>query len=1074
MRTRTISTAVSVLLSVFSAAYAQVPICPDAAEVYKAFSQDDVDAFLSPDKLYYPETWFHWVGGNVSEEGIIADLEAMDAAGISGFQWFHGDFGWLMPGIDQPLKAFTPEWNRLLAVMGKKARELGLRLSVQTCPGWAMAGGPWIEPQDAMRTIVWTRTDVDGGRVEADLPVAQEAATSWRDYKDICVLAFPTPEGDTGKYLDVSDVRGSGDFDWASCLGGSLSKPLSLPGGSSNTIAFKTGGMVRTLVLPYVDSYSHYYDYKPDIHVTLLAVVPGGGKEKILDLDIPKVNWQDRSQLELACDEVPEAVSYELTIKNAHTMALRYVRFMSAARKNNWAGEAGWSLTSIDRSQEHTRQSLEAFVKGGDVVDISGRMDSEGHLDWTAPGTGKWTVLRLGHVNTGRKNSPAPPEATGWECNKFDPRGADIQFSNYVGRICSGPLGGGLVNGMLMDSWECMTQMWTEGIEDEFQLRSGYALRPWIPALLGYTVTDQETTSRFLTDWRRFVDALYCENFFKRMTDLAHAQGLDVQFETAQGDIIPGDIMEYHKYADIPMCEFWQPLGEGTVADIQFKPVKPTASAAHVYGKTRVAAEALTSFNLTWDEHWSDLKEIVNFNLNEGVTHAVFHTFTHNPSVGGKAPGICFNEIGTPFLREQTWWRHMKSFTAFMARTSYMLERGRMVSDVLWYLGDEVDHVPDQRAPFPAGFRYDYCNPDVLLHRLSVRDGLLVTPEGLEYKVLWIPENERMLPETVEKLRELVSQGATVVGNPPLSPATLRAGAEKRLDKAVKALWKGNGRGVRKIGKGRLAVGMSLDEALKTFGFKPDVTSPAGLMWLHRAAEGADWYMVAPEPGTVFHGDVTFRSKGAAEIWNPSDGTRYSIPVTAGDGGSRLRLDLSRSQTAFIVFRRDAGQPAPGMPSFSSELPLDRPWTLSFPDGWGAPGKFVTSDLKPLKDLDLGEEGRAFSGTVTYSTSFDAGRIPSGARVALDLGRVDMIAAVRVNGKDAGTVWAEPYSLAIGDLVVPGENTLEIDVTTTWYNRLAYDSSQPEAERKTLLRKWLPAGSSLRDSGLMGPVVVKY
>ena len=1073
MRTRTILPAVFIIFASMLQAYAQVAICPSPEEVYRGFSQRDAEAFLSPEKLYYPETWFHWVGGNVSEEGILADLEAMDAAGLSGLQWFHGDFGWLMPGIDKPLKAFTPEWNRLLGVMGRKARELGLRLSVQTCPGWAMAGGPWIEPKDAMRTIVWTRTDVKGGKVETDLPLAGEAATSWRDYQDICVLAFPTPDGDTGKYLEVSDVHGEGDFDWASCLAGSLAKPLSLPGGSIHTISFKTEGMVRTLVLPNVDSYSHYYGYKPDIHVTLTAILPGGNRERILDMDVPKANWQDRGRLELACDEAPGAISYELSVRNAHNMALGYVRFLSAARKNNWQGEAGWSLISVERSQEHTRQSLAAFVKMGDVMDISSMMDSGGHLIWSSPGPGDWTVLRIGHVNTGRKNSPAPPEATGWECNKFDPRGADIQFSNYVGRICSGPLEG-LANGMLMDSWECMTQMWTDGIEEEFLRRNGYALRPWIPALLGYTVADQETTSRFLIDWRRFVDALYCENFFKRMTDLAHAQGLDVQFETAQGDVIPGDIMEYHKYADIPMCEFWQPLGEGTVADVQFKPVKPTASAAHVYGKTRVAAEALTSFNLTWDEHWSDLKEIVNFNLCEGATHAVFHTFTHNPSVGGKAPGICFNEIGTPFLREQTWWKHMKSFTSFIARSTYMLERGRMVSDVLWYLGDEVDHVPDQRAPFPAGFRYDYCNPDVLLHRLSVRNGLLVTPEGQEYKVLWIPGNERMLPETVEKLRELVSQGAVVVGNPPLAPATLRAGAEGRFKKAVKALWKGNGRGVRKIGKGKLAAGMSLDEALKTFGIAPDVVASSGLMWLHRNVDGADWYMVAPEPGKDFHGDVSFRSTGNAEFWNPTDGSRYSVPVTAEGGRSRIHLDLCRSQNAFIVFRRDGGSPAPEMPSTTSVKALDRPWTLSFPEGWGAPRQFLTSELKPLKDMDFGEEGRAFSGTVTYSTTFNLSQLSQGASVILDLGRVDMLAAVKVNGKNAGTVWAEPFTLSVGELVKPGENTLEIEVTTTWYNRLAYDSSRPEAERKTLLRKWLPAGSSLRDSGLLGPVVLKY
>ena len=204
------------------------------------------------------------------------------------------------------------------------------------------------------------------------------------------------------------------------------------------------------------------------------------------------------------------------------------------------------------------------------------------------------------------------------------------------------------------------------------------------------------------------------------------------------------------------MCEFWQHSSETFVGSLNFKPIKPTASAARLYGKPRIAAEAFTSFELTWDEHLSVLKETANINCIEGVTHLVFHTYTHNPRIDFRPPGTSFGAgIGTPFLRGETWWKHMPEFTTYLSRCTYLLERGKPVSDILWYLGDEINHKPDQNALLPEGFKYDYCNPDVLLNRLTVRNGRIVTPEGISYRVLWLPNVPRMIPQTLEKLLAL-------------------------------------------------------------------------------------------------------------------------------------------------------------------------------------------------------------------------------------------------------------------------------------------------------------------------------
>lgn len=180
---------------------------PDSALLHRPFGKADQKMFLHPDRIFYPETWFHFVNGNVSREGITRDLEAIAESGIQGIQLFHGrmsDDVW--PGTEEPIECLTPKWEDLVRHTATEAHRLGMRFSLQTCPGWAMSGGPWITPEQAMRHLVYTRTDVEGGEeVDVNLPI--DAKEDWRDWRDICVLAFPTPQGDTGQYCEVEEVQ---------------------------------------------------------------------------------------------------------------------------------------------------------------------------------------------------------------------------------------------------------------------------------------------------------------------------------------------------------------------------------------------------------------------------------------------------------------------------------------------------------------------------------------------------------------------------------------------------------------------------------------------------------------------------------------------------------------------------------------------------------------------------------------------------------------------------------------------------------------------------------------------------
>ncbi|MDR3229371.1 MAG: hypothetical protein LBT53_08185 [Puniceicoccales bacterium] len=1073
-----------------------VPFAPSVAALSQPFNASaDAAAFKDPPAVFRPETLLFFIGGNVSKTGVTADLEAIAAAGISGIQLFHGQMGGAWPGVAKQIPCLSAEWDDIVRHTATECRRLGIKFAMHNSPGWAMSGGPWIKAENAMRHLAWSRTDIT-----AAAPVAKLPTPAGADYRDIAVLAFPTPEGDSGTWLQPAAVSSTLSFDWKSFISGkrpakSRSASPSLPPAPDSRphrieITFAAPTVVRTVEFPSINGIDHGWCYEPAINVSLAAVLPDGKTRILMQTPLPQASWQDDRPVSLACDEAAvnavaaaaAPVKYILTIANKRPIRLHSLRLYSAARKNNWESEAGWTLRSIVRNGENPRQSAAAFLRPDDILDITEHYDrTSGKLAWTPPAAParKWTVLRVGHVNTGMRNGPAPREATGWECDKLSTTGADTHFAGYIGRLTDGPLAGGLLRGVHLDSWECKTQTWTPRMETEFAARTGYPLRRWLPAVFGYVVADPETSSRFLRDWRGVIGDLFATQFYGRMATLAKEKGLGVTFETSAGDIFPADIMEFQKYADAPQTEFWQPMDGGYVGDINFKPVKPTAAAARLYGKPRVGAEAFTSFKLTWDEHLSMLKEVANINCVEGVTHLLFHTYTHNPRTDLPPPGSSFGHasIGTPFLRGQTWWRHMREFTSYFARCGYLFERGKPVSSILWYLGDEINHKPNQNIAF-AGHKYDYCNPDVLLNRLAVRDGKIVTPEGLEYRLLWLADSKRMLPETLEKIAALVSAGAVVVGDPPLAPATLAGGenTRRRYDDAVKAIWHSGNKNVR--------AGVSLETALTQLGVAPDVTGGDAL-WLHRKTDGADWYFVCAPKGKNFKGRLSFDNAGAVEIWDPVTGEIAAATNARRTAQNRTEIDfdLAQAGSCFVVFNKTKTAGVVGRTAATAApvlLPLETTWELAFPHDHtnnAALAPALVVKLKKLvawKDIaGLTPEQKAFSGTARYRADFQIPAAAKGRRLVLDLGQVEMIAKVTVNGKTRRTLWAPPYSLDITDALRLGENSLEIEVTSTWFNRLVYDAGQPAAKRKTWLLTGPRQGQPLRPSGLLGPVVLR-
>ena len=1007
------------------------PAVPDTAKLRSAFSKNDQAAFLHPERIFYPETWFHFLNGSIRREGITRDLEAIAASGIQGVQFFHGQVGdpadW--PGTEEHVECLSPKWESLVKHTAEEAHRLGLRFSLQTCPGWAMSGGPWIKPEQAMRHLSYSRTDISGGKeVDVELPVPQKE--DWRDWRDIAVLAFPAPDGDTGAYCQIERVEAEVyQEEWQKLLNGESNAAFTLQPTDAKKpyrirVKMKGGAKARSVEFNPIDQFNHEFCVQPDIHLRVLTP----SQTILLDTDFPRANWQDIDKtMTFALPDQKEQGEYILEITNKHSMHISRLCFSTATRGHNWEMEAAWTSRELLSLPKDMSEEGSGFVRRADILDLTEKMTSDGRLRWTAP-AGQWIVLRIGHVNTGRRNGPAPAEATGWEVNKLDTAYVGYQFRSYIGRLTDGPLKG-LVNNMLMDSWECSSQTWTRYMRQEFQERQQYDLLTWLPAIFGWVIDGREQTSKFLSDWRRTINELFTDNFYGYMTRLAHEKGMTVSYETAAGDIFPADPMEYYKYADVPMCEYWQPLS-GWLANHNYKPIRPTASAAHLYGKPRVSAESFTSFDLTWDERLRDLREVANQNMVEGVTHTVFHTYTHNPDADRYFPGTSFGGgIGTPFLRKQTWWPFMRHFNTYLARCAYMLERGFPMNSVLWYIGDEIEQKPDQFAPFPNGYTYDYCNTDAFLNRIKIRNGSWTTPEGICYDVLWVPEMKRLLPETINRLQAMEAQGGRVIRDVPVS---------------------------------------QLGQAFERLNMQPDV-KPTELRWLHRCIDKADWYMICPQKEQAFRGEVSFRQKGRAELWNPMNGSIQLADAEPDGEYTRVRLDLQRGEMLFLVFRHDARPQSMKTLKATEVMPLDK-WTLTFPKGWGIDKPLLLTELKAWKDLPLSDEGRAFSGTATYETSLQISTKKRGQQYMLSLGEVEEIAVVKVNGEVVDTLWAEPYQTDITSHLRRGSNTIVVELTSTWFNRLAYDAAQPKERRRTWVINGPPAKEPLRPSGLLGPV----
>jgi hypothetical protein len=548
------------------------------------------------------------------------------------------------------------------------------------------------------------------------------------------------------------------------------------------------------------------------------------------------------------------------------------------------------------------------------------------------------------------------------ECDKLSRAAVRFHFEHMYGPILadSPNEAGRALHSILLDSWECGCANWTPLMPQEFSRRRGYAITRWLPAFTGRVVKDADATQKFLWDFRRTIADLLTENHYGMAQEFAQEHHLKLYAEAPGiGQPTVADNLACKGRTDIPMGEFWLNRSDEDNIDDP----KEAASAAHIYGKPVAATESFTATAnvASWANDPYELKRLGDFEFCLGVNRFVFHRYAHQPW-NDRLPGMSMGPWGINFERSNTWWKQGAAWIDYLTRCEYLLQQGRFVADLLYFYGEGaaagVAH-RDLKPAVPAGYDYDVCNAEILLNQTSVKNGEIVLQSGMRYRVLVLPENNRMTLPLLKQIQSLVRAGAAVYGPRPVKSPSLQD-HDEAVQKLATEIW-GDCDGVKvtshQYGKGRVLWGEPLAGALPS---APDFcASQSGLKFIHRHAGEAEIYFVSNQRKTARTVDCTFRVSGKIpELWHPDTGRMETAALyRATNGSTTVPIQFDPVGSVFVVFREAAptdhvvslardGQPLLDTGAAKSVIEI-RKATFGIP-GDAAKSRDVTAEVRQL------------------------------------------------------------------------------------------------------------------------------
>lgn len=925
-----------------------------------------VTGFKNPPRESGIRCLWWWLNSHVTKESITKDLEAMHDKGYSGALIFDAgtELWW---GPDEPVPngpVFSgPEWTELYLHAIREAKRLNLELGLSIQSGWNL-GGPTVTLDDAAKQITWSENQYEGpANIQEKFPVPDH---NYDYYKDICLLAYPSPERKERHPIDFLEAK---------------------------TGARELGGSA------------------PDCRFLL---------------------------------------------------------------------------------NDHASTDGEEDTKSNDIMDITTRMGPDGRLRWEVP-PGRWTVMRFGTTPT---KAHVATSSDNWKGHVLDYLSRDA-FEAYWEEVVdpllkkAGPMAGTVLKNLGTDSWECGGMNWSAHFAEDFKKYRGYDPLRYLPVVAGKIVENREASNAFLADLRKTIADCVSDNHYRAFAELAAAYDIGIQPESSGPHAGPIDGIKNYSHSHIVMSEFWIACPHRPSPEDRFF-VKQAASAAHIYGKRLVAAEAFTSLRKPhWgDRLWKDQKPAMDHEFCAGLNLIFVHTFTHSPEATG-LPGQEYF-AGTHMNPRVTWWNYSDAFIEYMNRIQFVVQQGKFVGDVLYYYGDHVPNIAALKESDPAGalpyYDYDVTNEDILL-QLEVSDGKIVVPGSVHYRILVLPDHQVLSLAALIQIEKLLQEGATVLGPKPERLVSLVGGAQARekFHALSDKLWGSSPAeaGLKKIGNGRLVWGQTAGEFLQGDGVAADfkTTDPEKVHhfdYIHYTIDSADVYFISNQTEQRRTIEGTFRVSGKQpEIWDPVTGRiRTARSFRQIGNTTRIPLRFEPYESYFVVFNEKIpcafnGSEKSNFPDMEVVQEIRGPWHVAFEPLWGGPASVEFDELTDwTQSHDPGI--RYYSGKAVYTKTFEYNRAIVDKRHWLELNDVaDVgIAAIALNGDELGSVWTVPFRIDITEALQTGKNFLEITVVNNWLNRLIGDRGKSQYDRYTKTNIRIRDDWELQKSGLIGPVRV--
>lgn len=977
------------------------------------------------------------------------------------------------------------------------AKRLGIQVDFSVASSWDM-GGHWIEPEHASKGIYISEATVQGGvPVDVTLPFPEPppGAPLGPDGKpafwaDTAVVAIPDAKRAVGhdivlqldppaEHVVSAVVLDQGDPGSSPIV--AMLSPVKEFSVSVSTTGTNDGDFREVLrsVLPQGAGPRRF-------------ALPVGTRARYARLRLLSAHHADRKHWTLGELEVLDASGKNLAGNHAADRTKSGAELMRGSP--GISATRTWSVHNIHNGEANGPRGM--YATGGlppfqipdaaRVLNVTSKVDREGRLRWNDAPAGTWTILRYVVMNTGERLKVPSPNSDGWATDHLSAPATDAHMDYVIARLREtfGNLQSSGLRNLYLASYEVVGPVWSPGFLADFQRLRGYDMTPYLPVVFGAQVGDEATTERFLFDYRKTLSDVLITAYYRTASAASKRAGLGIKSEAGGPGPpihnVPVDALLANSAVDEIQGEFWpfRPTADNLWV------VKETASAGHLYGKPRVHMEAFTSTD-HWREGPQDLKPSADRVFTEGGNHMVWHTWSHAPPDAGK-PGWVYG-AGSHVNRNVTWWPKIKPFVSYLSRSSYMLQRGQFVGDVLYYYGDGGYKFVLPRKVKPElgpGYDYDYINSDGILNRLQVKDGRFVYPDGSSYAVLVLPDSEAADPEVLAKIDVLVKAGGTVIGPRPQRAEGLSnyPASDERIRSLASQMWAeltGQGVTSRTHGNGKVVWGQTPREVLTAMGIGRDVTAPETIDFIHRRDGAADIYFLRNLTDQPVAATVTFRiDSKAPELWDPVTGEIGPAlgARQAAEGQLTVPVELAGNGSVFVVFRRNATTFAP-MPEAPTGLPepleITSNWTVDFENG---PSGVAFPELRSWSEHEEAAI-RHFAGHGRYRSTF---RIPPGwrnnvTRAEIDLGKLSTIGEVWLNGKSLGITWTQPFRLDATAALRDGENELVVEVTNTWHNRLVADAKLPASERGTRTNVTVTMGkpfaeSELLPSGLLGPV----